>query len=72
MLTGIVLLALPEYADRFAGEWRPLLLAIGWSTVLTAIAAASFIGELRLRPWRRPWQWILLASIAGLVWLYWP
>jgi hypothetical protein len=72
VLTAIVLVALPEFADRFTGEWRPLLFGIAWTGILTAIAAASFIGELRARPWRRPFQWILLASIAGLVWLYWP
>jgi len=72
VLTAIVLLALPEFADRFAGEWRPLLFGIAWSFVLTAIAAASFVGELHGRPWRRPFQWTLVAAIAALVWIYWP
>jgi hypothetical protein len=72
VLTAIVLLALPEFADRFAGEWRPLLFGIAWTSVLTAIAGASFVGELRARPWRRPFQWVLAAAIGGLVWIYWP
>lgn len=72
LLTAVVLLFLPEFKDRFAGEWRPLLVGITWTLGLTLVAAASFVGELRARPWRRGPQWVLAAAIAGLLWKYWP
>lgn len=71
-LTAVVLLLLPEYKDRFAGEWRPLLAGIGWTFSLTLVAAASFVGELRARPWRRWPQGVLAVAIVGLTWRYWP
>jgi hypothetical protein len=71
-LTAVVLLFLPEFKDRFAGEWRPLIIGIAWTMALTGVAAASFVGELRARPWRRGPQWVLAAAIAGLLWIYWP
>ena len=72
VLTAVVLLFLPEFKDRFAGEWRPLLVGIAWTLVLTSVAAASFVGELRERTWRRGAQCVLAAAIAGLLWKYWP
>ena len=71
-LTAVVMLLLPEFKDRFAGEWRPLLVGIGWTLGLTLVAAASFVGELRMRPWRRWPQGLLAIAIAGLIWKYWP
>jgi hypothetical protein len=71
-LTAVVFLLLPEYAERFAEEWRPLLIGIASTLVLTVLAAASFIGELRARPWRRPVQAVLAAGIAAVLWRYWP
>ena len=71
-LTAVVFLALPEFQDRFAAEWRPLLYGIAWTFVLTGIAAASFLGEVKERPWRRRPQWVLAVAIAALLWIYWP
>jgi len=71
-LTAVVFLLLPEYSDRFAGEWRPLIVGIAWTFLLTALAAASFVGELRRVRWRRAVQVLLAASIAGVLWRYWP
>ena len=71
-LTAIVFLLLPEYGDRFAEEWRPLGVGIAWTLVMTAVAAASFVGELKARPWRRRAQWALAALIGLIVWRYWP
>jgi hypothetical protein len=71
-LTGVVFLLLPEYRDRFAGEWRPLLAGIAWTGVLTTAAALSFVGELRASAWRRPAQGALAVFLAALLWRYWP
>jgi len=72
VMTAVVLLFLPEFKDRFVGEWRPLMVGIAWTLSLTCVAAASFLGELRARPWRRGPQWGLAVAIAGLLWKYWP
>jgi hypothetical protein len=71
-LTAVVLLLLPEYSDRFAGEWRPLGIGIAWTSILTAVAAVSFVGELR--SWRgRIAAQLALGALIGLVlWRYWP
>jgi hypothetical protein len=71
-LTAIVFLLLPEYGDRFEDEWRPLLMGIMWTSLLTAAAAVSFVGELRGWRWRRGVQGLLAAGIAAVLWLYWP
>ena len=71
-LTAVVFLLLPEYRDRFAEEWRPLLIGIGLTMVLTALAAASFVGELRNHPQRRIPQVVLAIGLAVLLWIYWP
>ena len=71
-MTAVVLLFLPEYQDRFAGEWRPLLTGIGLTFGLTVLAGASFVGELKGWPWRRGLQGLLAASIGVLLWKYWP
>lgn len=71
-LTGIVLLFLPERADRFAEERGPLLQAISLAFVLTALAAASFIGEIRARTWRAAAHLALVAGLVFAGWVYWP
>jgi hypothetical protein len=71
-LTAIVFLLLPEYQDRFSGEWRPLLTGIALTSVLTAIAAASFIGELRAWRSRHVMQCLLALAIGLVLWRYWP
>ncbi len=71
-MTGIVFLLLPEYSARLAAEQIPLLKGIAWSWSLTALAAGSFIGELKGRRWRYPCQALLLMLLAALLWRYWP
>ena len=71
-MTAVVFLLLPEYEDRLAGEWRPLLTGIFWTALLTVVAAASFVGELRRWRWRRPAQLALGLGIALVLWRYWP
>lgn len=71
-LTGIVFLLLPEHADRLAPERVPLLRALAIATVLTALAAASFLGEIRSRGWRHGAHLALLAGLLFAGWVYWP
>jgi len=56
---------LPRELPRVAGS----LAAFG---VLTAASAGSFLGQVRLRPWR---GWAHLATgicLCGVILLYWP
>jgi hypothetical protein len=71
-LTAVVFVLLPEHSDRFAEEWRPLLVGIAWTSLLTAVAAASFVGELRRTSWRRGAQGALALALAIVLWRYWP
>lgn len=71
-MTGIVFLLLPEYSARLAGERWPLLVGLAWSWALALAAGASFLGEIRNTPWRRPVQALLVAILAALGWKYWP
>jgi hypothetical protein len=51
--TAIVFAMLrPEY-PRLDGELGPLMVSVSLFVLLTAAAAGSFYGELRMRPWRR-------------------
>jgi hypothetical protein len=71
-LTAIVFLFLPEYSERLEGEWRPLLTGIVWTCLLTAVAAASFVGELRRTRWRRAAQVLLVVGTGLVLWRYLP
>jgi hypothetical protein len=71
-MTGVVFLLLPEYSARLAGEHAPLLKGLFWSWSLAAVSAASFVGEVRHRPWRHLPHVALLILLAVLGWLYWP
>lgn len=71
-LTGIVFVLLPEYGARIAPERAPLLTGLVWSWSLAALAAASFVGELRGARWRIACQLLLLIVLAALAWRYWP
>jgi len=72
VLTAVVFLLLPEYADRLADERRPLLLACPLAALLAAAAVTSFYGELRRRTWRF-WAHLALAAMLGIaLWAYWP
>jgi multisubunit Na+/H+ antiporter MnhC subunit len=71
-LTGIVVLLLPEHAERFEPEKTPLLQALVLTSGLTGLAAASFIGELRQQTWRLAAHAALLAGLGFAIWVYWP
>lgn len=71
LVLAVFLILGPEYAQLKA-ERGPLLQAVGLFTPLTALAAFSFIGQLRQTTWRR---WPLAALVAWLVLIvliYWP
>lgn len=72
LLTGIVFLLLPEYAERLADEQRPLMVACSLSVLLAATAATSFYGELRGRRWRRLAHAGLFVMLVIAFWTYWP
>jgi hypothetical protein len=72
VMTGIVFLLLPEYGSYLADERRPLLVACVLSVILAAIAFSSFYGELRGRRWRLAAHATLVATLAIVLWTYWP
>jgi hypothetical protein len=72
LMTMIVILLIPEHADRLAAEKVPLVKAILLFTLLSAAAAASFYGEIRTRRWRFPAHAAMVAVLAATVWMYWP
>jgi hypothetical protein len=72
LLTGVVFLLLPEYAERLADERGPLLWACLLSVVLATIASTSFYGELRQRGWRLAAHGGLTVMLAIALWTYWP
>jgi hypothetical protein len=71
-MTLIVYLFLPEFHERLAGEFRPLLIAVGWATALAGLSAAAFVGELKGLAWRRIAQGGLVVLLAAFGWSYWP
>jgi len=72
VMTLLVFLLLPEFRDRLAPEFRPLLLAVAWAVLLTAVSVGGFVGEIRTRPWRRWAQLATAAVLVGVSWHYWP
>jgi hypothetical protein len=72
LLTWIVVLLIPEHADRLAAEKAPLVKAILLFTLLSAAAGASFYGELRERRWRLPAHAAMLGMLGAAFWMYWP
>jgi hypothetical protein len=72
VMTLLVFVLLSEFRDRLAGEFGPLLGAVAWAALLTAVSAAAFVGELRSRSWRRPAQVLTLIVLLGVGWRYWP
>jgi hypothetical protein len=67
--TLVVFLVLSGETPEFRDELPLLALYLCIFAVLTALAAVSFIGQARQRPWRR-WaalgMWGSLALVAGL------
>ena len=71
-LTGVVVLLVPDEADRLVAERAPLVRAILVFTLAAAAAGWSFYGEIRLRRWRYPAHALLVAMLGVAVWMYWP
>ena len=71
-LSAIVFMLLPEYSARLAPEQLPLFQGLAWSWSLALVAGASFAGELKGAPWRRPAQCLLAVVLALLAWRFWP
>ena len=71
-MTGIVFLLLPEYHARLAPEQLPLLKGLAWSWALALTGAASLIGEIQQRAWRRGAQALLAVVLLLLAWRFWP
>jgi hypothetical protein len=69
---AIVFLVLRSDYPRFAAELPPLLASLALFGALTALAGASFYGQLRGRAWRRIAVTSLLMTLAGTAWYYWP
>jgi len=69
--TLVVFLVLSDEVPKFRAE-LPLL--GGYAILfagLTALAAVSFIGQARERPWRRRAQAAMWGALAALAALYW-
>lgn len=71
-MTWVVFLLLPEHSERLAPEKAPLAQAMGLATIVTALAALSFYGELRGRSWRFLAHLALVLGLALTTWVYWP
>lgn len=68
----IVFALLRAEHPRLQTELPSLLLSLGMFTVLTAVAAASFYGQLRTATWRKFAVGILLLGLAAIGWFHWP
>ena len=69
---AIVYAILGSDYPRLRSEFPTLLSSLALFGVLTGLAAASFYGQLRGKPWRRFAIAALLAGLAGVAWVYWP
>jgi hypothetical protein len=69
--TLVVFMVLSGEHPQFRAELPLLALYLLIFIALTALAAASFIGLARHRPWRRWAQAAMWAALAGLATLYW-
>ncbi len=68
--TLVVFLVLSDEHPQFRSELPLLALYLAIFVGLTALAAASFIGLARERPWRRWVQLALWATLAALAAVY--
>lgn len=68
----IIFLILSGEHAQLEAEFLPLLKSAGLFTLLAGAATASFVGELRERPWRRLAQAGMVAGLLVIIWLYWP
>jgi len=69
--TLVVFLVLSSETPEFREELPLLARYLGLFGALTAVAAVSFIGQARERPWRRWAQLAMWGTLAGLAALYW-
>jgi Na+-transporting NADH:ubiquinone oxidoreductase subunit NqrB len=60
-----------EY-PRLGTELPELLVNLAMFSVLTALAGASFYGQLRNAVWRRVAIGMLLLGLAFIAWVHWP
>jgi hypothetical protein len=68
----IIFLILSDEHAQLREEYGPLLRSTILFTLLAGASVASFLGELRSRPWRRLAQAVLVLGLAATVWVYWP
>jgi hypothetical protein len=69
--TLVVFLVLSGEFPQFRAELPLLALYLALFCGLTALAAISFVGQARERPWRRWAQlamWVALGALAALYW----
>ena len=71
-MTLVVYLLLPEFHDRLAGEFRPLLAAVAWAAALVAASSLAFVGQLKAWPRRHLAQAGLAVLLLAFGWTYWP
>lgn len=71
-MTTAVFLLLPEFSERLHAEKAPLLVALSWAISLSVVASAAFLGEVKVKPWRRPVQIALVVLLSAMTWHYWP
>lgn len=73
-LFGVVIVyaVLGSEYPRLESEFPTLVSSLGLFGALTAVAAASFYGQLRGKPWRHLAIAGLVAGLAGVAWVYWP
>lgn len=69
--TLVVFLVLSGEHPQFRAELPMLALYLAIFVGLTAVAAASFVGLARQRPWRGWAQAAMWGALAGLAALYW-
>jgi hypothetical protein len=69
--TLVVFLVLSGEFPQFRAELPLLALYLALFSGLTTLAAVSFIGQARERPWRRWAQLAMWAALAALAALYW-
>jgi hypothetical protein len=69
---AVVFLVLRSDYPRFAAELPALLGSLGLFAALTAIAGASFYGQLRARAWRHLAVAMLAIALLASAWYYWP
>jgi hypothetical protein len=64
--TAVVFLVLRGEHPRLDAEMGELVINLGLFAVLTGAAAASFVGEIKQRLWRRASLTALLAVLAAI------